>query len=94
MLTNVFIIRKNMNKFFVMDPDTGNWDWTMNLEDATIFPTTEKAETAKIQKNIDSDAWIYEIPYSVTTQSRKKKSTSKKRSVKRIIKKKKSVKRK
>lgn len=78
-----------------MDPDTGNWDWTTNLEDATIFQKSDQAETTKIQKSLDADSWIYEIPYSIVQpQARKKKSISKKRSIKRIIKKRKTFKRK
>jgi len=85
MIVDVFIIRKGMRDFLLVDPETDNWDWTQNLDDATIYKTQEKAEMDKLQKKLD-DAWIYRIPYSVT-QQRKKKST-KKKPVKRSIKKK------
>jgi hypothetical protein len=93
MLTNVFIIRKDMNKFFAMDPDTGNWNWTTTLEDATIFQKADQAETIKAQKNLDMDTYIYEIPYSITQPQARKKKATKRKPVKRIIKKSKSKKR-
>lgn len=86
MIVDVFIIRKGMRDFLVVDPETDNWEWTQNLDDATVYKTQEKAEMDKLQKKLGSDAWVYQIPYSVT-QSRKKKST-KKKPVKRSIKKK------
>lgn len=94
MLTNVFIIRKDMNKFFSMDPDTGNWNWTTNLEDATIFQKADQADAVKLQKNLDLDSWVYEIPYSITQPQARKKKASKRKPVKRTIKKRKPSKRK
>lgn len=76
MISYVYIIRpkNNMNKFFILDPDTGNWDWTTNLEDATMFQTANSAESVITQKLAGEDAYVYEIPYSVAQpQSRKKK---------------------
>jgi hypothetical protein len=86
MIIDVFIIRKGMRDFLLVDPETNNWDWTQNLDDATIYQTQEKAELDKLQKKLGTDAWVYQIPYSVT-QQRKKKST-KKKPVKRSVKKK------
>jgi hypothetical protein len=78
MITYVYIIRtrNNMNNFFEIDPDTGNWDWIKNLENATMFQTADKATAVQLQKIPPEDnAYIYEIPYSVAQpQSRKKKS--------------------
>jgi hypothetical protein len=78
MITSVYIIRSkdSMNKFFELDPDTGNWDWTKNLESATIFQTPDKAAIMQTQKLANEDTYIYEIPYSIVQpQSRKKKSS-------------------
>lgn len=81
MITNVYIIRptNDMNKFFELDPETGNWKWTTNLEDATMFQSAEKATEIKTQKlPVGVNAYIYEIPYSVAQpQARKKKSNKK-----------------
>lgn len=93
MITDVYIIRPkdNMNTFFEIDPDTGNWNWTNNLESATIFQTSEKAENMIAQKIPNIGAYVYQIPYSIIQpQTRKKKTVKKvvKRKIKRVTKKK------
>jgi len=78
MITDVYIIRSNesLNKFFELDADTGNWDWTTILENAMIFKTMNEAESMLLTKKLNETAYIYQIPYSVI-QPRKKKSGKK-----------------
>lgn len=80
MIVDVFIIRNGMNKFFTVDPETGNWDWTKNLEDATIYQTPDKAEEVKLQKNLGDAAWVYQIPYSIVNPPQRKKKPAKSKS--------------
>lgn len=91
MITYVYIIRSkdNMNKFFEIDPLTGNWDWTKDLEDATIFQTAIKAESMRLEKLKDEDSYVYEIPYSIVQPQARKKKSSKKITRKKITSKKK-----
>jgi len=89
MITNVYVIRKNMDKFFVIDPDTGNWEWSMNLDDATIYDTSDEANSVKLQKRTGEDSWIFEMPYykPTITQSRKKRKIKKSPTKRKIIRK-------
>jgi hypothetical protein len=92
MLTNVYIIRKDLDKFFIIDPETDNWEWSKNLEDATIYATAAKAEESMMEKKTGATSYVYEIPYSIAQpQQRKRKVTKKPKG--RIIKKGKSKKR-
>lgn len=88
MIVNVFIIRRGMREFLEVDNESDNWNWTENLDEATIYQTQDAAQTDLLHKRLGPEVWIYQIPYSITqTQLRKKKSI-KKRPVKRSIKKK------
>jgi hypothetical protein len=89
MIKDVYIIRQGMYKFFEIDKDTGNWDWTKNLEDATVYATPNEAELIKEQKSLDPDTWIYQMPYSIINPQRKKKPSKPKtrKHVKKIVKK-------
>lgn len=79
MLTNVYIIRKDLDKFFVLDPETDNWEWSKNLDDATIYLTPTKAEETMMEKKTGATSYVYEIPYSIAQpQQRKKRKTVKK----------------
>jgi len=65
-----------MGEFLEIDPETGNWGWTKNLDDASIYQTQEEAEAIKLQRNLGEDAWVYQMPKSVdvvAAQQRKKK---------------------
>jgi len=76
MIINVFIVRHGMGEFLEIDPETGNWGWTKNLDDASIYQTQEEAEAIKLQRNLGEDAWVYQMPKSVdvvAAQQRKKK---------------------
>jgi hypothetical protein len=86
MIVDVFIIRKDMNKFLLIDPETGNWDWTKNLEEATIYQTQEKAEEVKLQRNLGDTAWVYQIPYSIVNPPQRKKKSLKIKSKRKICK--------
>lgn len=86
MITNVYIIRKGLDSFFVIDPESDNWSWSPDIEEATIFITPDKAESTRISRKTGNDTYVYEMPYSVpTTQQRRKKITKKR--IKRRIKK-------
>ena len=74
MITDVYIIRKGLGEFFVLDPESDNWSWTPDIEEATIFLTPNKAEETIIKRKTGSDTYVYQMPYSVLTpQQRKKK---------------------
>lgn len=78
MLTNVYIIRKDLDKFFVFDPENDNWEWSKNLDDATIYQTpTQAEETIRTQKT-GIESYVYEIPYSITQPQPRRKRLSKK----------------
>jgi hypothetical protein len=81
MIVDVFIIRNGMRDFLVIDPDTGNWDWSKNLEDATIYKTADEANVVKLQKKLGDDAWVYQMPYSITQSRRKRKTVKPKRKI-------------
>lgn len=78
MLTNVYIIRKDLDKFFVLDPETDNWEWSKNLEDATIYATPAKAEESMMEKKTGATSYVYEIPYSIAQPQQRRKKSSKK----------------
>ena len=85
MISYVYIIRSkdNMFKFFALNPDTGNWEWVSNLEDATIFQTANAAELIRTQKLSKEDTYVYEIPFSIAKpQERKRKYTKPKTKIK------------
>jgi hypothetical protein len=84
MIADVYIIRKDMNKFFVLDPDTDNWEWSTDLEEATIYSTPNAAELAIIQRKLGTDAYVYQLPYAIVQPQQRKKKTSKK--IKRVVK--------
>jgi hypothetical protein len=97
MMTEVYIIRKGLDKFFMLNPEGDNWTWESDMDDATIFLTPEKAEEVRLQRKTGNDSYVYQMPYSVPSpQQRKKKPYKKpKRKIKsRVIKKGKPVKRK
>lgn len=78
MITQVYIIRKDLNKFFSLDPETDNWEWSPNLEEATIYTTPDKAELIRSQRKLGDDTYIYQMPYSMPEpQLRKRKQTKK-----------------
>lgn len=85
MIEDVYIIRstENMNKFFKLDPDTGNWDWTRNLEEASIYKTPDKAEQIRTSKITNEESYIYQIPYFIAQPQQRKKKITKKQSTKR-----------
>jgi len=93
MITDVYIIRKDMDKFFVLDSESDNWEWSKNLDEATIFSTPDKAQQVKLQRKTGDDTYIYQMPYSITQPQQRKKRKSKKLTG-RIIKKGKPMKRK
>lgn len=78
MMTEVYIIRKGMNDFFLYNPDDDNWEWTKDIEEATIYATPEKAEAAKLLKKTGEDTYVFKIPYSVPNLQQRKKKISKK----------------
>jgi len=78
MLTNVYIIRKDLDKFFVLDPETDNWEWSKNLDDATIYATPSKAEETMMEKKTGVTSYIYEIPYSISQPQQRKRKINKK----------------
>lgn len=97
MMTEVYIIRKGLDKFFMLDPESDNWTWETDIDDATIFLTPEKAEEIRIQRRTGNDSYVYQMPYSIPTPQQRKKRSSKKpkRKIKgRLIKKVKPTKRK
>ena len=74
MMTEVYIIRKGLDKFFMLNPEADNWTWETDIDDATIFLTPEKAEETKLQRKTGNDSYIYQMPYSIPTpQQRKRK---------------------
>ena len=74
MITDVYIIRKGLGEFFVLDPESDNWSWTPDIEEATIFLTPNKAEETIVKRKTGNDTYVYQIPYSVPTpQQRKRK---------------------
>lgn len=78
MITNVYIIRKGLDSFFVLDPESDNWSWSPDIDEATIFTTPDKAESIRLTRKTGADTYVYEMPYSIpTTQRRKKKSQKK-----------------
>jgi len=85
MIEDVYIIRsiEDMNKFFKLDPDTGNWDWTRNLEEASIYKTPDKAEQIRATKITNEPSYIYQIPYFIAQPQQRKKKINKKSSTKR-----------
>jgi hypothetical protein len=78
MIADVYIIRKDMNKFFVLDPETDNWEWSSDLEEATIFSTPGTAELVIPQRKLGADAYVYQLPYAIVQPQQRKKKTSKK----------------
>jgi hypothetical protein len=86
MIEDVYIIRssENMNKFFKLDPDTGNWEWTPNLEEASIYKTPDKAEQIKTAKITVEQAYIYQIPYFIA-QPQQRHKNNKKSITKRVV---------
>lgn len=85
MIEDVYIIRstEDMNKFFKLDPDTGNWDWTRNLEEASIYKTPDKAEEIRTIKITNEQSYVYQIPYFIAQPQQRKKKINKKTSIKR-----------
>lgn len=81
MISNVYIIRAkdSMFKFFAIDPETGNWNWVNNLEDATVFQNSNVAESTRMQKT-PTDTYVYEIPFSIAKPQERKKKSSKPKS--------------
>jgi hypothetical protein len=78
MIADVYIIRKDMNKFFVLDPETDNWEWSSDLEEATIFSTPGAAELIIPQRKLGTDAYVYQLPYAIVQPQQRKKKMSKK----------------
>jgi hypothetical protein len=78
MIADVYIIRKDLNKFFVLDPETDNWEWSPDLEEATIYSTPDAAELTLTQRKLGNDAYIYQLPYAIVQPQQRKKKTSKK----------------
>lgn len=83
----VYIIRKDLDKFFTLDTETNNWSWTKNLEDADMYIAPELAESIKTQRHLGIDTWVGSIPLS-DKDSGKVLSQRKKKSVKKSVKRK------